>query len=71
MSLAMRGNTEGGPGNHTEGFDDRLDGRNGIAAVDSGGDDFYLVHDGLEHEEENVGVGRCCRDKKVGPRLLS
>jgi hypothetical protein len=69
-SLAMRGNTEGGPGILTEGFNDSLDGRNELAVVDSGGGDFCLVHDGLEHGEANVGATQCCGDKKMGPRLL-
>jgi hypothetical protein len=50
-SPAMGGNTQGGLQILTEGFDGRLDGRNGLAAVDSSGGDFCMVCDGLEHGE--------------------
>jgi hypothetical protein len=57
-SPTMRGNTEGGLEILTEGFDGRLDDRNGLAAMDSGGDNFCSVSDGLEHREAILGVAR-------------
>jgi hypothetical protein len=68
--LVMRGNTEGGPGILIEGFNGRLDDGNGLAAVDSGGGDFCLVRDDLEHGKANVGAARRCGGQKYGPRLL-
>jgi hypothetical protein len=65
-SPLMRGNTEECPGILTEGFDSGK----GLAVVDSGGGNFCLVRDSLEHGEANVEAARCCGDKKMGPQLL-
>jgi hypothetical protein len=57
-SPVMRGNTKGGLEILTEGFGSKLDGGNGLVAVDSGGSDFCSVRDGLEHGEAILGAAQ-------------
>jgi hypothetical protein len=57
-SPVIRGNTEGGLGILTEGFNGRLDCKNVLAAVDSGGSNFCSVCNGLELGKANVGAAR-------------